>query len=183
MQFDRAYDAVEGGTISCGVGTSPSQLNLALERMSRAAAADDRAALAQMLAPELTFIDREGNRTSFPDGSRIEDDLDAIFAPDVLSVLAKADLSRVTVVPDQVRSWRLAASGWRPARPAASRKSAPSTGRHWSRRKARRANNRPLLKAAPRSPVAFAINLRFNLPRLTHGSTPRAARTRGAVQT
>ena len=101
VQFDRANDAVEGGTISCGVGTSPSQLNQALEKMNKAAAADDRAALAQMLAPKLTFIDREGNRTSYADGSRVEEDLDAIFAPDVLSVLAKAELSQVTVVPDQ----------------------------------------------------------------------------------
>ncbi len=63
VTFDRANDAVAGGTISCATGTTPTRFQQSIEAMRAAAEVRDTGTLTAALADEVLLIETDGERT------------------------------------------------------------------------------------------------------------------------
>ncbi|WP_271078219.1 hypothetical protein [Aurantiacibacter sp. MUD61] len=100
-EFDLANDRVEGGSISCATGTTPSEFEAMLADIRQAASAQDRAALLGEIEVPLLFIDHAGERRDMPEAVEIEAHFDEIFPPEMLELLQRIELGDMTVVPDQ----------------------------------------------------------------------------------
>ena len=100
-QFDRANDIIEGGSISCATGTTPSEFEAMLSDIRQAAASGNRTALLQEIDVPLLFIDDLGERRDMPREEAIEQHFDEIFSPEMLDLLRRIRLEDMTVVPEQ----------------------------------------------------------------------------------
>lgn len=100
VEFDRAHDAVKGGAISCATGASPSQFEAAIASLRDAARGGDRARILEQVGIPLLYIDREGERQELSE-EQIDSLFDEIFDAEMLSVLQRLDLSKMTVEKDQ----------------------------------------------------------------------------------
>lgn len=99
--FDRAHDAVEGGSLSCATGTTPREFDAALETMRVAALKKDRRALLASINAPLLFIDAAGKRSNLAGRADIEREQARVLTDDLLAALARMSIDKVTVVPDQ----------------------------------------------------------------------------------
>lgn len=107
--FDRANDTVaKGGAISCATGTSPSRYERVLARLRNAATRRDKAALLAEIGIPLLYIDETGERRLL-EGEDLDAAFDDAFPPEVLEVLATAQLQDMTVVPEEGGFFRLGA--------------------------------------------------------------------------
>lgn len=95
--FDRTYDTVEGGAISCATGTSPTAYAKAIEAIRTAARSGDRAAMLENVGIPLLYLDGEGKRRELRDPDEIEAVFDEIFDPDMLRMLRDLDLQQMAV--------------------------------------------------------------------------------------
>ena len=100
VAFDRANDAVAGGTISCAAGTTPTRFSQTMETMRAAAGARDIGALTQALADDVLLIGTDGERTQITVETPSPDRA-ALFTPDVIEALSEMTLADLTVAPGQ----------------------------------------------------------------------------------
>ena len=100
-RFDRANDAVEGGSLSCATGASPRQFAAVLAEMRTASESSDRSTLLAMVNEPLLFIGQDGSRRELATRAQIEGEQDAVLTPELLEAMAAMSIDRVTVVPDQ----------------------------------------------------------------------------------
>lgn len=95
--FDRTYDTVEGGAISCATGTSPHAYAKAIEAIRTAARSGDRAAMLENVGIPLLYLDGEGKRRELRDPDEIEAVFDEIFDRDMLRMMRDLDLQQMAV--------------------------------------------------------------------------------------
>lgn len=100
VEFDRAHDAVKGGAISCATGASPSQFEAAIASLRDAARGGDRGRILEQVGIPLLYIDEDGERHELSE-EQIDTLFEEIFDEEMLSVLQRLDLSRMTVEKDQ----------------------------------------------------------------------------------
>ncbi|MGB3167170.1 MAG: hypothetical protein WBA68_10395 [Alteraurantiacibacter sp.] len=100
-EFDRSHDLVEGGTISCATGTSPSEYEASIKTIREAARQNDRVALLEATGIPLLFIDDAGLRSDVAEPDDMDARFDDIFTSEMLAVLRDLQLEDMTVVPDQ----------------------------------------------------------------------------------
>ena len=100
-RFDRAHDAVEGGSLSCAIGASPKQFDTVLVNLRDAAGRGDREALLTMVHEPLLFIDAKGARRELATRRDVEREQAAVLTPELLKGLKLVAIDKVTVVPDQ----------------------------------------------------------------------------------
>jgi hypothetical protein len=98
--FDRAHDQVEGGSIACATGTSASRFAATLAQVRAAAASGDQAALLAQVSTPLLSIDRNGARREVPQ-AELKRAFGETFTPEIVSLLKRASLDDLTVVPGQ----------------------------------------------------------------------------------
>ena len=98
--FDRANDAVEGGTVSCATASSPAQFRDAVAALKRAAATGDRAAMLAEIGFPLLYIDAAGTSHTL-DSTAIDARFDEIFDPATRALIERIELPQMTVVPGQ----------------------------------------------------------------------------------
>jgi hypothetical protein len=115
--FDRAHDRAEGGSLSCSTGTSASQFAAALTAIRTAAQSGDKAALLRQVSLPLLSIDADGRRRELGREELEGHAYSAAFPPDVVSLLGKARLDDLTVVPNQGAFLRLGAVWLAASRP------------------------------------------------------------------
>ncbi|MBA4765992.1 MAG: hypothetical protein H2048_10990, partial [Erythrobacter sp.] len=96
VEFDRAHDAVKGGAISCATGASPSQFEAAIASLRDAARGGDRGRILEQVGIPLLYIDEDGERHELSE-EQIDTLFEEIFDEEMLSVLQRLDLSRMTV--------------------------------------------------------------------------------------
>ena len=100
-RFDRAHDAVEGGSLSCAIGASPRQFDTVLLKLRDAAGRGDRKAVLALVNEPLLFIDAKGARRELPTRRDVEREQAAVLTPELLEGLKLVAIDKVTVVPDQ----------------------------------------------------------------------------------
>lgn len=99
--FDRANDRAKGGAISCATGTSASRFEAALAAIREAAATGDRAALLSQVGIPVMFIDRTGERRELRSTAEVNRAFDEVFDDEMLTLLSRARLDDIEVVPDR----------------------------------------------------------------------------------
>ena len=97
--FDKANDIVEGGSISCATGSTAGQFEQTLSSARQAADTQDMASLVAMSAEPLLYIDARGERHEYPDRNALSVDAASVFAPEILTVFRTAQLTDLTVAP------------------------------------------------------------------------------------
>ena len=98
--YDREHDRAEGGSISCGTRTSASQYRDAITALNQAAASGDKAALLKQIAYPLLYIDAAGESHTLEQPA-VAARFAEIFDAPTLALLQRAELSDMTVVPEQ----------------------------------------------------------------------------------
>ena len=100
IAFDRANDAVKGGAISCATGASPSQFEAAIAALREAARSGDKARILEQIGMPLLYIDEDGDRRELSE-EQIDALFDEVFDAEMLDMLQRLDLSKMTVEKDQ----------------------------------------------------------------------------------
>lgn len=100
-RFDRAHDRVEGGTISCATGTTPSRFRDAIAALR--SGAEDRSGprILEQIGLPLLHIDPAGKTTRLQSKAAVEASFDSVFDDKTLQALRRAKLDQLTVVPKQ----------------------------------------------------------------------------------
>lgn len=99
--FDRAHDAMPGGSLSCGLSITASELRDTLAQLREAAAAEDRKRLLGHVGIPMVYIDAQGTVRQLPSMTDIEAFYDDIFTTAVVRRLATLRLEDASVVPGE----------------------------------------------------------------------------------
>lgn len=105
--FDRRFDKVPSGAISCATDTTPTEFEKAIDAIRGAALARDRKTMSAQVALPLLFIDAQGTRRELPDVGALDVMYERVFNDDVIRELSRIRLQDMGVTSGQGGDFRL----------------------------------------------------------------------------